>query len=93
MEVKFDVNKDFKNCPSCKISRNALTRTQINDIAMDWDAFIKFPFLKIGITKQSDFVSVIFVVLIVNFITSSYKLKFNIHRHYNNNLLEYCIEN
>ncbi len=32
-------NKDFKNCPTCKISRNALTRTQINDIAMDWDAF------------------------------------------------------
>ena len=32
-------NKDFKNCPTSKISRNALTRTQINDIAMDWDAF------------------------------------------------------
>ena len=32
-------NKDFKNCPTCKISRNALTRTQINDIAMDWEAF------------------------------------------------------
>ena len=32
-------NKDFKSCPTHKISRNALTRTQINDIAMDWDAF------------------------------------------------------
>jgi len=32
-------NKSFKNCPTRKISRNALTRTQINDIAMDWDAF------------------------------------------------------
>ena len=32
-------NKDFKNCPTNKISRNALTRTQINNIAMDWDAF------------------------------------------------------
>ena len=32
-------NKTFKSCPTCKISRNALTRTQINDIAMDWDVF------------------------------------------------------
>ena len=32
-------NKDFKNYPTNKISRNALTRTQINNIAMDWDAF------------------------------------------------------
>ena len=32
-------NKAFKDCPTCKISRNALTRSQINDIAMDWDAF------------------------------------------------------
>ena len=32
-------NKNFKNCPTNKISRNALTRTQINNIAMDWDAF------------------------------------------------------
>ena len=32
-------NKDFKDCPTNKISRNALTRTQINNIAMDWDAF------------------------------------------------------
>ena len=34
---KFDT--DFKGCSARKISRNALTRTQINDIAMDWDAF------------------------------------------------------
>ena len=34
-------SQDFKNCPTNKISRNALTRTQINDIAMDWDAFRK----------------------------------------------------
>ena len=32
-------NKNFKNCSTLKISRNALTRTQINDIAMDWDTF------------------------------------------------------
>ncbi len=32
-------SKDFKSCPTNKISRNALTRTQINNIAMDWDAF------------------------------------------------------
>ena len=32
-------NKAFKDCPTYKISRNALTRSQINDIAMDWDAF------------------------------------------------------
>ena len=32
-------NKEFKSCPSYKISRNALTRSDINNIAMDWDAF------------------------------------------------------
>jgi hypothetical protein len=32
-------NKEFKNYPTHKISRNALTRTQINDIAMDWIVF------------------------------------------------------
>ncbi len=32
-------NKDFKNCSTCKISRNALVRSNINDIAMDWEAF------------------------------------------------------
>ena len=32
-------NKEFKNSPTSRIARNALTRTQINDIAMDWDAF------------------------------------------------------
>ena len=32
-------NKEFKNCSTCKIARNALTRSQINDVAMDWDAF------------------------------------------------------
>tara|TARA_Y100001970_G_scaffold266212_1_gene354595 strand:+ start:64 stop:1404 length:1341 start_codon:yes stop_codon:yes gene_type:complete len=32
-------NKAFKDSSTCKISRNALTRSQINDIAMDWDAF------------------------------------------------------
>ncbi len=32
-------DKDFKSHPTSKISRNALTRSQINDIAMDWDAF------------------------------------------------------
>lgn len=31
--------KEFNSCSSNKISRNALTRTQINNIAMDWDAF------------------------------------------------------
>ena len=32
-------NKNFKSNPTNKISRNALTRSQINNIAMDWDAF------------------------------------------------------
>ena len=32
-------DEHFKSCPTHKISRNALTRSQINDIAMDWDAF------------------------------------------------------
>ena len=31
--------KEFNSCSSNKVSRNALTRTQINNIAMDWDAF------------------------------------------------------
>jgi len=34
-------NKDFNSCSTSKISRNALTRTQINDIAMDWNTFRK----------------------------------------------------
>ncbi len=32
-------NKEFKSNPTNKISRNALTRSQIDNIAMDWDAF------------------------------------------------------
>ena len=32
-------DQHFKSYPTHKISRNALTRSQINDIAMDWDAF------------------------------------------------------
>ena len=32
-------NKKFKSCPTGKISRNALTRSQINNVAMNWDAF------------------------------------------------------
>ena len=32
-------NREFKDCRTSKISRNALTRSPINDIAMDWDAF------------------------------------------------------
>ena len=32
-------DEHFKSCPTHKVSRNALTRSQINDIAMDWDAF------------------------------------------------------
>ena len=32
-------NKDFKSCDSCKISRNALVRSDINNIAMNWDNF------------------------------------------------------
>lgn len=35
--VKF--NKSFKNNPTNKISRNALTRSLIDNIAMDWDAY------------------------------------------------------
>jgi len=31
--------KEFKSCGSCRISRNALIRSNINDVAMDWDAF------------------------------------------------------
>jgi len=34
-------NKDFNSNPTNKITRNALTRSQINNIAMDWDAFRK----------------------------------------------------
>ncbi|MAV63937.1 MAG: aminopeptidase [Candidatus Marinimicrobia bacterium] len=34
-----EFNKLFKDSPIFKISRNALTRSQINDIAMNWDAF------------------------------------------------------
>ncbi len=32
-------NKNFKSNPTNKISRNALTRSQIDNIAMDWDAY------------------------------------------------------
>ena len=32
-------NKNFKNCPTYKISRNALVRSSVNDVAMNWDAF------------------------------------------------------
>ena len=34
---KFD--KEFKSCGSCRVSRNALVRSDINNIAMDWDGF------------------------------------------------------
>ena len=29
----------YLNQKQLKLSRNALTRSQINDVAMDWDAF------------------------------------------------------
>ena len=32
-------NKNFKSNPTNKIARNALTRSQIDNIAMDWDAY------------------------------------------------------
>ena len=32
-------NKNFKSNPTNKISRNALTRSQIDNIAMDWDVY------------------------------------------------------
>ena len=32
-------NKDFKNYPTYKITRNALVQSNINDIAIDWEAF------------------------------------------------------
>ena len=32
-------NKEFHSCPPCKIARNALTRSDINNVAMDWDGF------------------------------------------------------
>ena len=32
-------NKEFYACPSFKIARNALTRSDINNVAMDWDGF------------------------------------------------------
>jgi len=41
---KLDISKfskNFNSKSSNKIARNALTRTQINDIAMDWDAYRK----------------------------------------------------
>jgi len=31
--------KTFNNCPSLRISRNALTRSSMLDVAMNWDAF------------------------------------------------------
>ena len=33
--------KTFKSNPAHKLSRNALTRTSMLDVAMDWDAFRK----------------------------------------------------
>ena len=32
-------NKTLKSNPTNKISRNALTRSQVDNIAMDWDAY------------------------------------------------------
>ena len=32
-------HKDFKSCPSSKIARNALVRSDINNVAMNWDEF------------------------------------------------------
>ena len=32
-------NREFKSCPTCRISRNALVRSNMNNVAMDWDAF------------------------------------------------------
>ena len=32
-------NKEFKSCSSGKITRNALVRSDINNIAMNWDGF------------------------------------------------------
>ena len=31
--------KEFKSCGTSRISRNALVRSNINDVAMDWDGF------------------------------------------------------
>ena len=39
---KSNINKftrEFKSCGSCRISRNALVRSSMNDVAMDWDGF------------------------------------------------------
>ncbi len=33
--------KAYKSSPTNKLSRNALTRTSMLDVAMDWDAFRK----------------------------------------------------
>ena len=32
-------DKEFQSCGSCKVSRNALVRSDINNIAMDWEGF------------------------------------------------------
>tara|TARA_Y100000588_G_C14211676_1_gene906959 strand:+ start:66 stop:1406 length:1341 start_codon:yes stop_codon:yes gene_type:complete len=32
-------NKEFKSCSTYRISRNALIRSDINNVAMDWDGF------------------------------------------------------
>ena len=32
-------NKEFNACPNFKIARNALTRSDINNVGMDWDGF------------------------------------------------------
>ena len=32
-------NQEFKKCSTHRISRNALTRSDINNVAMDWDGF------------------------------------------------------
>ena len=31
--------KEFESCSHCKISMNALTRSKLDDVTMDWDAF------------------------------------------------------
>ena len=39
---KSNINKftrEFKSCGNCRISRNALVRSSMTDVAMDWDGF------------------------------------------------------
>ena len=58
-------NKEFKNCSTCKISRNALTRSNINDIAMDENNPSEIEFLVADINSDG-VVDVLDIIILVN---------------------------